>query len=218
MRQINLTLKVNSGDKGDIRVKLLLGILIIVTLTGDTDTNTVVSVLNTTRPDSLVQRGVKTNVLGTHSLLSKSLDSLDSMRSTLSQRATKDMLVHVDGVLTSDNISEGGTLLGGLLVLGHLFIIINISDQMDGYYILAVHTLKGWISKKEDPIYSAMSVISSIGLLQYHIWVRVGCQKKKGFALFFFFWFLKSGSDNSIVSPNIVSIQNLGKEVIDEMK
>jgi hypothetical protein len=79
-------------------------------------------VLNTTRPDSLVQRRVKTDILGTHGLLSESLDGLDSVRSTLSQRATKDMLVHVDGVLTGNDISEGGTLLGGLLVLGHLSI------------------------------------------------------------------------------------------------
>jgi hypothetical protein len=71
------------GDVRDIRVKLLLGILIIVTLAGNADTDAVGNLLDTVGPDSLVQGGVKTDISGTHGLLSKSLDGLDGMGSTL---------------------------------------------------------------------------------------------------------------------------------------
>jgi hypothetical protein len=84
-----LTLEGSDRDVGDIRVKLFLGIFVIVTLTGDTDTDTVVSVLNTTSPQSLVQRGIDTDIGGTHSLLSELLDSLDSMRGALTEGTRK---------------------------------------------------------------------------------------------------------------------------------
>ena len=140
-----LTLEASNRNVGNIRKELFLGIFIIVTLTSDTDTNTVVDVLNTTRPERLVQSGVKTNVLGTHGLFSESLDSFNGMRSTLSQRSTqslvlislfffifylpaKDVLVQVNGVFTSNDISKSRTLLRSRL--GH---VGYIKEKMDGW-------------------------------------------------------------------------------------
>lgn len=77
------TLEGGDGDERDIRVELLLGILIIVTLAGNADTDAVGNLLDTVGPDSLVQGGVKTDINGTHGLLSEGLDGLNGMGSTL---------------------------------------------------------------------------------------------------------------------------------------
>jgi hypothetical protein len=55
----------------------VLRLLVVVTLAIKTDTDAVWDVLNTTAPDSLVQLGVNTDILGTHSLFDKSTDGLD---------------------------------------------------------------------------------------------------------------------------------------------
>lgn len=48
----------------DVRVELLLGALLVVTLTRDADTETEGDTLDTALPDLLVELGVKTDVLG----------------------------------------------------------------------------------------------------------------------------------------------------------
>lgn len=59
------TLGVGDVDGLDVGVELLLGILLVVTLTGDADTETEGDTLDAALPDLLVQLGVKTDVLGT---------------------------------------------------------------------------------------------------------------------------------------------------------
>lgn len=51
-------------DSLDIRVQLLLGALLVVTLTADTDTETERNALDTGFPDLLVQLGVEADVTG----------------------------------------------------------------------------------------------------------------------------------------------------------
>jgi hypothetical protein len=55
----------------------MLGILLIVALALKTNTKTTGNVLDTMAPDSLVELGVNTDILGAHLLLSESADSLD---------------------------------------------------------------------------------------------------------------------------------------------
>lgn len=70
---INLLVVDNSGVKTlglldvdglDVRVELLLGALLVVTLTRDADAETEGNTLDTALPDLLVELGVKTDVLG----------------------------------------------------------------------------------------------------------------------------------------------------------
>lgn len=73
-------LDVDGLDEG---VELLLALLVVVTLTSDADTETVRDTLDAGFPDLLVELGVKADVLGTHSLLSKIPDGLDGAGSAL---------------------------------------------------------------------------------------------------------------------------------------
>jgi len=66
--------------------------------------------LDTLGPDLLVQARVDTDIGGTHGLLGKSLDGLDGVRSTLLEGSAVNVLVQVNGVLTSDNVVDGRTL------------------------------------------------------------------------------------------------------------
>lgn len=52
-------------DGLDVGVELLLGVLLVVTLTGDADTETEGNALNTGLPDLLVESGVETDIGGT---------------------------------------------------------------------------------------------------------------------------------------------------------
>lgn len=89
-------------DSLDVGVEALLGVLLVVTLAGDADTETEGDTLDTGFPDLLVELGVDTDVLGTllntlatrlspkgrllktyHSLLSEGADLLDGLGSTL---------------------------------------------------------------------------------------------------------------------------------------
>ena len=65
-------------------------------------------------PDSLVQLGVKTDVLGAHRLLGKVDDGLDGPGSALLEGAAVDALVEVDGVFAGHDILEGGARLAAL--------------------------------------------------------------------------------------------------------
>lgn len=58
------TLGVLDVDGLDVGVKLLLGVLLVVTLTGDADAEAVRHTLDAALPDLLVQLGVETDVLG----------------------------------------------------------------------------------------------------------------------------------------------------------
>jgi hypothetical protein len=85
-----VTLEVGDRHVGDIRVQLLLGVVVVVvTLAGNSYTDAVGDVLDTTGPQVLVQGGVKADILGAHLLESESLDRLHSGRSTLLEGAAK---------------------------------------------------------------------------------------------------------------------------------
>lgn len=103
------TLDILDVDSLDVGVELLLGALLVVTLAGDADTETVGDALDTGFPDLLVELGVDTDVGGAlfnensvrwlflffppfeyggkggtnHSTGGESADLLDSTRSTL---------------------------------------------------------------------------------------------------------------------------------------
>ena len=61
-----------------VRVKLFLGILIIVSFPGDPDANTSRHIPHTVRPHVLVELHVDSNILCAHHLLGKSSNLLDS--------------------------------------------------------------------------------------------------------------------------------------------
>lgn len=102
-------LDVDGLDEG---VELLLALLVVVTLTSDADTETVRDTLDAGFPDLLVELGVKADVLGTHSLLSKIPDGLDGAGSALLEGNTVQPLVKVDGVLAGHDILGRRTLAG----------------------------------------------------------------------------------------------------------
>jgi hypothetical protein len=59
------TLGVLDVDSLDVGVETLLGVLLVVTLAGDADTETEWDTLDTGFPDLLVELGVDADVLGT---------------------------------------------------------------------------------------------------------------------------------------------------------
>jgi len=74
------TLGLLDVDGLDVGVELLLGALLVVTLTGDADTETEGNTLDTALPDLLVELGVETDVLG----------ALDRVRRLIIGLATED--------------------------------------------------------------------------------------------------------------------------------
>lgn len=73
------TLGLLDVDGLDVGVELLLGALLVVTLTGDADTETEGNTLDTALPDLLVELGVETDVLG-------ALDRVRRLAAALSSR------------------------------------------------------------------------------------------------------------------------------------
>jgi len=67
--------------------------------------------LDTLSPDSLVKLGVEANIGGTHGLLSKFNDGLDSPWSTFLEGATMHAPVKVDCLFIGSNVFEGRTRL-----------------------------------------------------------------------------------------------------------
>lgn len=100
-KTINLLLRLNdlsletlgrgNIDSLDVREKLLLSTLLVVSLSRDADSDSVRNALDTTLPELLVQLGVESDIRGTKLLLSKVLDSLDSTGSSLLELNTEDL-------------------------------------------------------------------------------------------------------------------------------
>ena len=100
-KTINLLLRLNdlsletlgrgNIDSLDVGEKLLLSTLLVVSLSRDTDSDSVGNALDTTLPELLVQLGVESDIRGTKLLLSKVLDSLDSTGSSLLELNTEDL-------------------------------------------------------------------------------------------------------------------------------
>jgi len=106
-----------NGNEASIRVELLLGILLVITLALKLDADPVRHSFHTLRPELLVELRVDANVLGAHLFLSESNDGLDSPRSALLEGSAMDIFVQMDSVFTGDDVLEGGAgLAAGLFV------------------------------------------------------------------------------------------------------
>ena len=68
------------------------------------------NILNTLRPQRLIQLRVNSNIFSTHSLLRKQNNLFDSVRRTMFESTTVYALVHMDGVFARDDVLEGGAL------------------------------------------------------------------------------------------------------------
>lgn len=85
------TLSGSNIDSLDVGEKLLLSTLLVVSLSRDTDSDSVGNALDTTLPELLVQLGVESNIRSTELLLGKVLNGLDSARSSLLELDTENL-------------------------------------------------------------------------------------------------------------------------------
>merc|ERR1719370_2193439 len=85
---------------------------------------------DTLSPDGLVQPSVDPHVLGSHLLLSKFLDLLDSPGSFVLEADAVQPLVHVDGVLPRHHLSHGGGLL---LLTRHFASLVEVNQAIKAW-------------------------------------------------------------------------------------
>ena len=79
-----------NGDEGDKSVHLALGLLILIGSAGEVDADATRDAADTLGPHVLVDRDIKTDVLGAHGLLSEFLDGVDSPGGPLLEGAVKE--------------------------------------------------------------------------------------------------------------------------------
>lgn len=70
-------------DEGNVRIELLLGVRIVITLARKSNTDAMIHVLNATVPDRLVEGRVQADIGSFHSLFGEGFNSLDRFRGTL---------------------------------------------------------------------------------------------------------------------------------------
>jgi len=92
-------------------VHLLGGVLVVVSATAHSDSDSGGKVSDTLRPDELVEVGVDSDVLGQHDLLDEVLDSADRSRSSLLESLLESHLSQMDSSIPGNWLE---TLLGGL--------------------------------------------------------------------------------------------------------
>jgi hypothetical protein len=114
------TREIINRDEGDKGVQLLLGLLILVSLSVQANTDSGGDVLDALAPDELVQGSVNSDIGSLHHLLSELLDHTDSARSTVLERDTVKQLAHVNRALSGDDIRLGLSL--SLFGLSHFLI------------------------------------------------------------------------------------------------
>jgi hypothetical protein len=108
------TLGVLDVDGLDVRVQLLLGALLVVTLTGDANTEAVWDTLDAGFPDLLVELGVEADVLGALNI--ELVKAISTARPCSIPTGSDDRLQTYHGLLseTADLLdSPGGPLLKG---------------------------------------------------------------------------------------------------------
>ena len=98
-------------DKLNEGVELLLGVLVLVTLTAEPDADALGRVSHALLPQVLVNLGVDTDLLGSHRLLGELLHLLNSLRRLGLEGRLVRALRQVDGVVAAHEIG---------LVSGHL--------------------------------------------------------------------------------------------------
>ena len=133
----------------DQSVHLFLGILILISLSGQFDTNTVGNILNTSAPEEFVESDVNTNISCSHFSLSKLSDDLHSSWSLLF--VGKSLEFGVDS-------GDGSHLVGTRLLLLNLGFEISSLEGLFG--LLFVLFLSGggdlclWLSGHFVPNYA----------------------------------------------------------------
>merc|ERR1719384_2182390 len=111
---VNLALgDLDVGDKG---VELVDAVLVLVPEPGEADPHPEGDAPHALGPDGLVQPCVDPHVLGSHLLLCKLLDLLDSSGSPVLEADAVEPLVEVDSVFAGHHLAH----CAGLLSAGHL--------------------------------------------------------------------------------------------------
>ena len=119
-------------------VKLLIGLLVLVALAAESDTDAGGGLANTGGPDVLVELGVDADVLGAHGLLCELLDGLDGAGGTLLEGGLVDHLGKVDGVVPGDEVRLGLALLA--ISGGHLYCCIGLCKSKKGEGLVIYRT------------------------------------------------------------------------------
>eukprot|EP00554_Chaetoceros_debilis_P003279 CAMPEP_0194097648 /NCGR_PEP_ID=MMETSP0149-20130528/57970_1 /TAXON_ID=122233 /ORGANISM="Chaetoceros debilis, Strain MM31A-1" /LENGTH=129 /DNA_ID=CAMNT_0038783677 /DNA_START=132 /DNA_END=521 /DNA_ORIENTATION=+ len=88
-------------------VELLVCLLILVTLSRETDTDALWDGADSAAPDELVKLSINAYILGSHGLGGKLLDLLDGTWGLLLEGYLVYILVEVNGVVTGDEIGLG---------------------------------------------------------------------------------------------------------------
>ncbi|KAI0560912.1 hypothetical protein FGB62_98g036 [Gracilaria domingensis] len=101
-----LAARVGNGNKGRKCVKWLLSILVIVSLSGETNSDTIGDVADTRPPDLLVELRINADISGSHSPRRKFADHLDRTRGLPLETIPVQSLVKVDGVIASDHLGS----------------------------------------------------------------------------------------------------------------
>lgn len=89
-----------------VAVKLLLGTFLVITLSCDSDSQSVSWCADSLLPDLLVQLWVETHILGSHMLKCELLDGLDCPWRSLLELHSEDVLVQMNCVVTGDNVVD----------------------------------------------------------------------------------------------------------------
>lgn len=104
------------GDKRSNRVQSFLSILIVISLTRQTDTYAIRHVAYTAFPDLLVETGVDTHVRSTHVLFSELADHLDSTWRFSLVAILANVWVEMDSVVTGNHFRASGFAIAWRLV------------------------------------------------------------------------------------------------------
>ena len=91
--------------------ELLLGVLILVLGSGNSNTHKTWDIPDTTGPEESVELGVHSNILGVHLLLGESLHLSDSSGGSLLEGDTLESLVHVESVVSGNRLHFSGGFL-----------------------------------------------------------------------------------------------------------
>jgi len=110
-------------------VKLFIRIFVFVTLSRESDSYSGRRVLDSSSPDVLVQSSVNSDIFGSHGLLCKLLDFLDSSWGTALVLDTVNKLGKVDCVVPGNQIRFGCSCL---CHFGYVSMYSNLQTTMDG--------------------------------------------------------------------------------------
>jgi hypothetical protein len=94
----------------------VLGILVFVSLSGDSDADFARDVSDAVHPDESVEAGVNSNVFGEHFLGGETLDVTDATGSSLLELNAVEHLVHIDGVVAAGWLHFGLAHLSKLVI------------------------------------------------------------------------------------------------------